>query len=190
MRSKDLLRKKYKAHRNTLSIEEIEEKSIMIANQSLQLPIWHLLNFHVFLSIKRLKEVDTEPLLHVLSGKDKNTILSKTHFNTLTMESFLLTDNTVIKKNHWGIPEPENGIPFPNEKIEVVFVPLLAYDYLGNRIGYGKGFYDRFLETCSPNCIKIGLSFFEPEEDKIITTSQDIRLNYCISPDKIHFFEK
>lgn len=188
MNSKDLLRKKYKALRNTLSLEEIEEKSIMIANLSLQLPVWHYSNFHLFLSIKKLNEVDTEPLLHILSGKDKNIILSKTHFDTLTMEPFLLTDNTIIKKNQWDIPEPENGIPFPTEKIEVVFIPLLAYDSLGNRAGYGKGFYDRFLEKCSPDCVKIGLSFFEPEEDKILTNSQDIKLNYCISPEKIYFF--
>src|SRR5690606_38494377 len=146
--------------RNALSPEEIEEKSVVIANQSLQLPIWNYSHFHLFLSIKKLNEVNTEPLLHILSGKDKNIIISKTYFDTLSIEPILLTDNTVIKKNNWDIPEPENGIPFPAEKIEVIFIPLLAYDSLGNRVGYGKGFYDRFLAKCNPDCIKIGLSFF------------------------------
>jgi 5-formyltetrahydrofolate cyclo-ligase len=69
-----------------------------------------------------------------------------------------LTDNTKIKKNEHNIPV--DGIEVPSHKIEVVFVPLLAYDKQGQRVGYGKGFYDKFLAECSPATVKIGLSFF------------------------------
>ena len=61
------------------------------------------------------------------------------------MTHFLLTDNTKIKKNQYNIPEPINGLEVPTKKIDVVFVPLLAFDKKGNRVGYGKGFYDKFL---------------------------------------------
>jgi 5-formyltetrahydrofolate cyclo-ligase len=79
------------------------------------------------------------------------------------MTHFLLTDNTKIKKNEYNIPEPVDGLEVPAIKIDVVFIPLLAYDKKGNRVGYGKGFYDKFLAECKPETIKIGLSFLNPK---------------------------
>jgi len=187
---KDLLRKKYKEIRQRISSEEIEEKSMAIANQALRLPIWNLQNFHLFLSIKKQKEINTEYLLHILLGKDKNVIVSKSDFSTGEMGHFLLTDNTILQANSFGIPEPVNGIPFPVKNIDVVFVPLLAYDLLGNRIGYGKGFYDRFLSQCRTDCIKIGLSFFLPEQEKFETEALDMALDYAVTPEQFFHFNK
>ena len=76
----------------------------------------------------------------------------------------------------------------PVSKIEVVFVPLLAYDQNGNRVGYGKGFYDKFLSKCNPETIKIGLSFFEPEETIEDISVTDIKLDFCITPNGIISF--
>ena len=114
-----------------------------IANEILKLPIWDKTYFHVFLPIEEQKEVNTEFILHLLSGKDKEIVISKSDFATREMTHFLLTDNTKIKKNEYNIPEPVDGLEVPATKIDVVFVPLLAYDQKGNRVGYGKGFYDR-----------------------------------------------
>jgi len=72
--------------------------------------------------------------------------------------------------------------------MEVVFIPLLAYDKNGNRVGYGKGFYDKFLAECNPNTIKIGLSFFEPEELISDINTSDVQLNYCVTPNKTFKF--
>jgi len=116
------LRKKYKALRNTLTTEAIDSGSLSIANQLLTLNIWEHKFYHLFLSIETQKEVNTDFILNILSGKDKNIVVSP-----------------------YGIPEPIDGIEIDNYKIDVVFIPLLAYDTKGNRIGYGKGFYDRFL---------------------------------------------
>lgn len=185
---KKLLRKTYLQKRNALSKSEIETFSLEIANKCLQLPIWHFTNFHIFLSIEGKKEINTDYLLHILQGKDKNCIVPRTNTKIQTLSHFLLTDNTTIKINNWGIPEPEDGIPFPEEKIEVVFVPLLAYDKKGNRVGYGKGFYDKFLSLCSENTLKIGLSFFDPEETKILTSALDIPMDYCVTPKKVLVF--
>jgi 5-formyltetrahydrofolate cyclo-ligase len=73
-------------------------------------------------------------------------------------------------------------------KIDVVFVPLLAYDTLGNRVGYGKGFYDTFLSECKPDVLKIGLSFFEPENIIEDLNQNDIKLDICINPSHIYRF--
>jgi 5-formyltetrahydrofolate cyclo-ligase len=179
------LRTKYKALRNQLSEEEIEEKSLAIANKLLTLPIWDKTYFHIFLPITEQKEVNSEFILHLLSGKDKEIIVSKTDFETRKMTHFLLTDNTKIRKNEYNIPEPVDGIEVPSHKIEVVFVPLLAFDKKGHRVGYGKGFYDNFLSECKPDVIKIGLSFFDAEEIISDVFDGDVMLDYCVTADGV-----
>lgn len=187
---KNKLRQKYSALRDELSKNQIEEKSLEIANKLLDLPIWDHSFYHLFLSISEKKEIDTEPLLHILQGKDKNVVLSKSNFTTRELTNYLLTDTTVIKKNEWNIPEPVDGIEVPASKIDVVFVPLLAFDKAGHRVGYGKGFYDIFLSSCRKDVIKIGLSLFEPEDEIPGLLNSDIPMNYCITPNKSYFFEK
>lgn len=184
---KEELRKLYKNKREKLSDDQIDQYSIDIANQILQLDkLWDYQNYHIFLSIDRQKEVNTEFILSVLQGRDKNVLLSKSNFKQGTLTHYLLTDSTVLKINAYGIPEPENGIQIQTDQVEVIFIPLLAYDYKGNRIGYGKGFYDRFLAECNPNTLKIGLSFYPPEEQIISDLDpHDIPLDYCITPESI-----
>ena len=186
---KNKLRNKYQELRTHISSEEIESKSIEIANNLLKLPIWDYNFYHLFLTISEKKEIDTEPILHILQGKDKNIVLSKADFNTGKLSNYLLTDSTVIKKNKWNIPEPEDGIEIPASKIEVVFVPLLAFDKLGHRVGYGKGFYDIFLAGCKKDVIKIGLSLFEAEEKIPEILTSDVPLDYCVTPQKTYQFK-
>ncbi|WP_298509908.1 5-formyltetrahydrofolate cyclo-ligase [uncultured Kordia sp.] len=186
--SKSVLRKKYKAMRNELTIQQLDDFSIAIANNLLKLPIWEKRYYHLFLTIAEQKEIDTEFILNILAGKDKDIILSKSDFEDSSMTHFLLTDTTKIRKNAYNIPEPVDGIEVPSTKIDVVFVPLLAYDSNGNRIGYGKGFYDRFLAECKENVIKIGLSFFPPEETLLTVDSTDIGLDFCVTPEQVFEF--
>ena len=186
--NKTELRLKHKEARQQLSDATIESKSLAIANRLLQLNIWSNTYFHLFLTINEQKEIDTEFILQILAGKDKEIVVAKSDFETRMMTHFLLTDNTKFIKNDYNIPEPINGLEVPVTKIDVVFVPLLAYDKQGNRVGYGKGFYDTFLSECKPETIKIGLSFFEPEEAISDIFEKDIRLNYCITPEKTYTF--
>ena len=186
--SKATLRKRYKTLRNELTVEQIDDLSIAIANNLLKLPVWEKRYYHLFLTIAEQKEIDTEFILNILLGKDKDVILSKSNFEDHSLTHFLLTDNTIIKKNAYNIPEPVDGIEVPSTKIDVVFVPLLAYDTKGNRIGYGKGFYDRFLAECKPDVIKIGLSFFPPETTLFTVDTTDIGLNFCATPEQIYKF--
>ena len=186
--NKSELRFKYKALRQQLSVQEMEDKSLAIANNLLKLEVWDKTYYHIFLTIKEQKEVNTEFILQILAGKDKEIVISKSDFATLKMTHFLLTDNTKIKKNEYNIPEPVDGLEVPTAKIDVVFVPVLAFDIVGNRVGYGKGFYDKFLSECKPETIKIGLSFFESEEKIEGVFKSDIPINFCVTPKKIYNF--
>ena len=186
--NKKELRKKYKELRQFLSTVELEDKSLTIANQLLRMDIWDKLYYHLFLTIEEQKEINTEYILQILAGKNKEIVISKCNFEALSMTHFLLTDNTKIKKNSYNIPEPIDGLEVPDAKIDVVFVPLLAYDKQGNRVGYGKGFYDNFLNKCKPETIKIGLSFFPPEEKIEDVSESDVKLAFCVTPDAIFSF--
>ncbi|MBT8260181.1 MAG: 5-formyltetrahydrofolate cyclo-ligase, partial [Bacteroidia bacterium] len=100
------LRKKYKALRSNLTTNDIESLSIEIANELLQVPIWHHTFYHIFLTIEEHHEINTEYILNILAGMDKNIVVSKSNFENNTLENFLLTDNTLLKKSIYNIPEP------------------------------------------------------------------------------------
>ncbi len=186
---KSSLRKKYRLLRNDLTSEAIESQSLAIANQLLTLGIWQKNYYSVFLTIEEKKEVDTLFILRILAGKDKIIVVSKSDFESLSMTHFLVTDDTKFIKNKFNICEPIAGSEVPVGKIDVVFVPLLAFDTLGNRVGYGKGFYDKFLGGCKPETIKIGVSFFEAEDLITDISKEDLRLDYCVTPLNIYKFQ-
>ena len=186
MLKKDL-RQKYSNLRNGLTPQSLLNSSLTIANKILELPIWDGEFYHIFLAIPEKKEVDTSFLLSVLHGKDKNIVLPKMSGNN-ELNHYLLTDTTKLVASKWGIPEPIDGIEILAEKIDVVFVPLLAFDQKGNRLGYGKGYYDVFLGNCKSNVIKVGLSIFEAEELISDVNENDIPLNYCVTPNKTYYF--
>jgi 5-formyltetrahydrofolate cyclo-ligase len=186
MTDKSEIREIYKAKRRSLSSERLEEISLSIANQILRLDIWDCDNFHLFLPIQKQYEIDTQFILHILKGRDKNVIISKSNFEKHTMTHYLLTDNTRIQENEYGIPEPvDNLFEFNVDDIDVVFVPLLAVDQQGNRVGYGKGFYDKFLKSCRSTTIKIGLSHFDLLEEEITPSQIDVPVNYIVTPDGV-----
>ena len=186
--NKSELRQLYKEKRQALTKNQQEELSLAIANQLVNLLIWDKKFYHLFLSIERLNEIDTSYILHALMGKDKHIVISKTHFGTNVLTHYLLTDDTKISINKWGIPEPEDGIDIDVKKIDVVFVPLLVADKAGHRVGYGKGFYDQFLAECKPDVLKIGLSFFEPIDFISDISKNDFPLDMLVLPEKVVFF--
>src|SRR5690625_1294827 len=129
---KTALRKHYIARRAELSEEEIESKSLAIANQAIKMPIWDKTYYHIFLSISEKKEINTEYLLHVLQVKDKNICVPVMKKNN-ELKLIVLQDSTRIKIGAFGVPEPVDGIVIPVKNNQVVFVPLLAYDKNGTQ---------------------------------------------------------
>lgn len=183
------LRKKYTNLRAKLEPATILEDSVLLANQALRLPIWDFVYFHIFLSALAHKEVDTLPLLTLLQGRDKQVVVPKVIQGTKGMAHYLLTDSTALQMSSWGIPEPVEGIAVAESKMDVVFVPLLAFDAAGQRVGYGKGYYDTFLRTCRKETITVGLSLFEVEPEFITDVYEDdVKLQYCITPQNVYTF--
>lgn len=178
---KDVLKK-----RRELAEQVVNESSEQIFNHIRTLDILNKNTFHVFLPIKRNKEVNTWPIIHFLKDElNKQIVLSKTNFEDISLEHIRYDSDTELYKNKFGIPEPIRGITVNEEDIDVVFVPLLAFDSQGNRVGYGKGFYDIFLSKCKPETISIGLSLFDEHTEIEDVNEQDFPLDYCVTPSGI-----
>lgn len=140
---------------------------------------------HTFLPIKANREVDTWQIIERINKRYPRIRISIPRMNNQTseLEHYYFEGPEQLENNTWGIPEPVKGVPTPTEKIDAVLVPLLAFDRRGHRIGYGRGFYDRFLATCRPDCRKIGLSFFEGEDRIADVDEKDVALDLIVTPE-------
>jgi 5-formyltetrahydrofolate cyclo-ligase len=134
--------------RNERLLHKVKE---LLSNQ----PVGFL---HLFLAMPANKEPDCQSLLTWLWKQNIQTSTTRTNFKHKTIAHFLFDDKTEIEISKKGIPEPVNGTPFDLSKVDMIFVPFLAFDRLGERIGYGGGYYDKILSSLAPNTVKVGLS--------------------------------
>lgn len=182
-------RKYFRVKRTDLSAVQIEkwEDLLLIRFQQAELPF--LNRVHAYLPIDGKKEPDPEPLIRYLEFRNPGimTIVPKV-IDQETMVHVAVNDHTEYIVNEMGILEPVEGELTDPVDVDLVFVPLLAFDEQGNRVGYGKGYYDRFLAQCRPDVIKVGLSFFPPVSRIEDTDDWDIPLTYCITPERIYEF--
>ena len=89
--------------------------------------------------------------------------------------------NDILSLNKYGVPEPLNK---KKSTPDLIFIPLLAFDKEKNRLGYGKGFYDKYLNKISKfkkNFISIGFEFYFQKYHKLPINSKDFKLNYIIT---------
>lgn len=142
----------------------------------------------LFLPIEKHKEINTYPLLEEIISRGGSVALSKANFTDSSLTHFKYEKVSQLEVNEYGIPEPKFGEEIPEIMLDFVFVPLLAINNIGHRVGYGKGFYDRLLSKCKPNCIFIGLNMFD--EFTIIDdiNPMDVRLHYCITSNCFYDF--
>ena len=188
--TKKELRDIYKKKRAVLGEAEADKMQdlIMIRFQQLPLPFLHYL--HTYLPMDIQKEVDTRSVVQFLkfSNPGLHIVVPKTGTEGNSMTHYLYDEHTVLVENRYHIMEPAGGERVASSDIDLVLVPLLAFDERGNRVGYGKGFYDRFLAECRKDVIKVGLSFFEAESLIKDTDEFDIPLTYCVTPQKVYEF--
>lgn len=186
--TKSALRKIYLEKQKSLSDLERNEKSRRIAARFFEnFSLENIRFLHVFLTIEKNREVETAFVFKRL-WRDYpaiTTVVSRVDFQTMTLESLQFTSETKLVPNRWSISEPADGELIEIEKIDAVLVPLLCFEKRGCRVGYGMGFYDKFLSRCRTDCLKIGLSYFAPVAEISDAQNFDVKLDYCVTPEKI-----
>lgn len=180
------LRQKYLEKRKTLSEDEVNFLSQKISkNFILQFNLSENQSIHVFLPIKKFNEIETNSLIEYFWKCKVNVFLPKIHENKII--SIKYTSGTILQENAWGILEP---VPIINEEnsFDYVITPLLYCDNNGNRVGYGKGFYDEFFRTINADAKKIGVNYFPPIDMIDDVSENDVKLDYLVTPDEILSF--
>jgi len=187
MLKKDV-RKTYLQRRLELSVEEVEDKSIKIAKRFLHWLPKSVFTVHIYLPIQHKREIDTWPIVQELWKRDINIVVPIMNITDGTLSSWVLTPQTQLQKNIWGVSEPLSSNFVDFRAIDLVVLPLLAFDLQGFRVGYGKGYYDKFLNQFDHQPIKVGLSFFEAIGKISNVHEADIAMDHCIIPDRIISF--
>lgn len=184
--NKNFLRQHFLKKRISISSSELDELSMKITLNVNSLKIWNFNYYHIFMTLKEKNEINTEELINILRKKEKKIVVPKIFENDL--KNFQITDSTNFKLNKLGINEPIEGNEIKNDLIDVIFLPLIIFDIKGNRVGYGKGYYDRLLKSKSKKILKIGLSIFDPVDKILDVNNYDIKMDYCVTPKEVFKF--
>jgi 5-formyltetrahydrofolate cyclo-ligase len=186
--TKSELRKIYLEKQKSLSSAERDAVSLQIADVFFDYFRLDKTRFlHTFLPIEKNCEINTFAVIYRLwrDFPEITISVSRVNFETMTIEILKFDSKTELVANHWHIPEPTGNELIEVEKIDAVLVPLLCYDGRGFRVGYGKGFYDKFLKNCRADCLKIGLSYFAPVNEISDAQEFDVKLDFCVTPQKV-----
>jgi 5-formyltetrahydrofolate cyclo-ligase len=186
--NKALIRKSYKLKRLELSSSDLKEISLKI--------IVHLTNefnfseklVNLFLPIQKFNEIDLSPLIDKVLSRKGLICINKTDFKNHSLTPYLFSQQNQLEISDFGIPEPLCGTTVSPSKIHYVIVPMLAFDNNGNRVGYGKGFYDAFLSECNEEATFIGVNHFNDSIQINDIQKHDVALHYVITPEKIYKF--
>lgn len=188
--TKKELRIKYKAKRLALSENGMMKLDDLLLIQFQKLSFE---NVQTLLSYEPMPHT-AEPQTHLFSRYLQHLIPNlqvaypKTDFTSHSMQAIAVDEDTEFRMNEFQISEPIGSIIIPSQEIDLVFVPLLICDANGYRVGFGKGFYDRYLQQCREDVIKISFSYFEPVANIDDKHEHDVPVNYCITPHSIYEF--
>lgn len=183
--TKSELRKLYLAKRAEMSVGEIDAVSRAIADQFFrEIDLTPVKKLHTFIRASGKHELDTSRIYYRLwkDRADIETYAPRIELGGTIMENVFFHAASDLKENTWGIREPDGEQTAEPSEIDIVLVPLLAYDKTGHRVGYGKGYYDRLLKETRLGCLKIGLSAFPPETEIPDTHAGDVRLDMVLTP--------
>ncbi|HET8859993.1 5-formyltetrahydrofolate cyclo-ligase [Marivirga sp.] len=186
---KNILRKVYLEKRKFISQAEYERRNQLLYQRLVELQEANQFkSIHIFIPIRKNKEADTFPFAQYLWSKKPNieVVTAVSDLKSPVLHHVKITKETTFLENKWGIPEPLNGSPYAIEDIECVLVPMVVGSKSGHRIGYGKGYYDRFLRDCQTGTRFAGISLGPLLEHDLFSNHYDIPMHNMITPFETH----
>ena len=184
--NKIFFRQLFKKHRSELTDNEVKDLNKAIFINLLKTDLFKKTYYHIYLSNSLNNEVETDEVIKLLFKKNKRVYVPKIMGENLI--HIEINKNTSYSENQFSVREPSSANTSDPKIFDVVFIPLLAYDKSGERVGYGGGYYDRFLLNTKKNVLKVGLSFYEPVEKILNVEEHDIKLDYVITPKIVYNF--
>ncbi len=188
--NKNELRKRGLDLRLAINEQEYQERNRLISEFFFSsFDISFLKVIHVFLPIVGKREPDIWPLIERLRREYPHLRIVVPKVNGQELENYFFEGLHQLRTGAFGISEPFQGLPAESLTIDMVLVPTLLCDQNGNRLGYGKGFYDRFLKNCKRDCLKIGVSLLDPISETIPTDNYDVPLDHLLYPGGVISFK-
>lgn len=190
---KNTLRKVYLEKRKFLSQTEYEKRNRLLYQHLIKyIEENPVKSIHTFIPIKKNKEPDIFPFVQYLWTEKPavEVVTGVSDLHNPIMHHVKITQSTTLLENKWGIPEPQDGEIYPIDKIECVLVPMIAGTKGGHRIGYGKGYYDRFLAKCNPKTEFVGITLGPLLEGDLYIDRYDIAMDLMITPFEEHYISQ
>lgn len=155
--------------KSQLIVDHLEESSVFKQAERI----------HSYISMNQRNEVNTHFLIRELLEEGKEVIVPVTNFEDGMLSHVQLHDFDELQPNKWGLLEPPVTDTVEARSFDIILIPMAAADIKGNRLGYGKGFYDRFLSGCKGT--KIGLLFHRFIQEEIPSEDFDVKMDMLIS---------
>ncbi|OGQ99262.1 MAG: 5-formyltetrahydrofolate cyclo-ligase [Deltaproteobacteria bacterium RIFOXYD12_FULL_55_16] len=188
---RSILRARILAVRDSLSAEERQQKSRSLTSRLLALPEFAAAR-SVFAYVSFRSEVETLPLIAHCLKKGVKVSAPLTLPGEHRLLAYALTDpGQDLAPGYCGILEPRQTLPLVDPcSIEVVVLPGSVFDCRGGRLGYGGGFYDRFLQAAAPLALRIGLAFDLQVVEAVPLQSHDQQLDYLVTETRVIHLER
>lgn len=181
------LRKKYTQKRKALSTDEAFQLSQKIFENFIRyFRPEESEKVHVFIPIPARKEIDTQIFIQYFLAQNIRVYVPKIVGDKLI--NIEISEDTLFETNSWGISEPVSNEDSGENAFDYVITPLLYCDQKGNRVGYGKGFYDGLFQRISKGTKKIGVNYFDPDEYVDDVWENDVPLEYLVTPTEVLSF--
>lgn len=181
---KKTVRRDYLQRRMDIPEEDLQQQTALMAFNFKKLafpPIKYLMSYS---PLQARREFDVSVCEDMLRQQNPSlqTAWPRIEEHSAEMEACLVQKDGFFIKNRFNVLEPISSHIIPPQSLDMIFVPLVAFDERGFRVGYGKGYYDRYLARCRPDVIRVGFCFFEAVRDIEDINQFDVPLNFCITP--------
>lgn len=181
---KDSVREELIARRNEITEQQHREWSDrIIQTLKVQSEFQEAKTVHCYVSMNKRREVDTHSMLKELVDSQKQVAVPVMEFGSNRLHHHRLKSFEELVPNDWGVPEPVNIRPIQPTEFDLIIVPMAGGDEQCNRMGYGKGYYDRFLKEAE--CPAIGLSYECTILPSIPADSHDVALTRIITEKRV-----
>lgn len=183
------LRQAYLSRRREMSLDTVKRSSLAIC-KDISSTAWFQRSKRLLMYMPIRREVDLRPLMDVAWRKGKTVYLPKADPVTHAMDAYAVHSLDELKAGAYGILEPPADATKEAdlEKLDCVFIPGVVFDRHGYRIGYGGGYYDRFLPRLAPSTLLVGVAYAWQVVERIPRDAYDEPLHVLVTEKEVRTF--
>lgn len=182
MQIKKDIRKYFLDKRTSMAQSEVLEKSRQICDRLKQIPaILEASDIHVYYPIRN--EVDIKSFIEWIWSQEKKVVMPRAIFKTRELENYYIISFGQLEETKYGLFEPRKISPLHLGSPDVIIVPGVAFTADKYRLGYGGGFYDRFLRKSFS--LKIGVAYENQLADKLPLEEHDHKLDMIATEERL-----